>query len=192
MTAATTHRTATEALGLVGTRPIIMGGFALGVLFGFGGNFVEAGNVQDVMFGVSALGLITASVLLTMEHGLAGHRFAAAGFALLALGETRVLNPTDVPGAEAGFAAGVLLYAPGLLLIALSTWPPRWVRLLGAVAAIPFAAHGLAFLGGAAVDYKGPLAAVGYTLYTVTVIGWMVTVWQSRPDASGTTAAGRS
>lgn len=181
---ATSQRASTEALRLDRTRPIILGGFALGVLLGFGGNFVEPGRVQDVMFGVSALGLITASVLLTVEHALAGHRFAAAGFALLALGETRILSPVDAPGADAGFAAGVLLYAPGLLLIALSTWAPWWARLIGAVAAIPFAAHGLAFLGGAEVDATTPLAAIGYTLYTLAVIGWLVTVWRSDPGAS--------
>lgn len=183
MTATTSREVSRGALDFDRTRPVIIGGLALGVLLGFGGNFVGQGSVQDVMFGVSAAGLITASVLLTVEHALAGHRFAAAGFALLALGETRVLNPTDVPGAEAGFAAGVLLYAPGLLLIALEAWAPLWVRILGAIAAIPFAAHGLMFLGGAEFDHTGPLAAAGYTLYTVTVIGWLVTVWRSHGPA---------
>ena len=96
----------------------------------------------------------------------------AAGFAVLALGETRVLNPTDVPTGEASFAVGVLLYPPGLRMIALSTWAPRWVRVAGALAAIPFAAHSLVYLGGGAIDSTGPLAGIGYTLFTVTVIGW--------------------
>ena len=180
MTATTAQHASTEPSVLDGTRPIILGGFALGVLLGFGGNFVQPGDVQNVMFGISAVGLITAAVLLVVEHAAAGRRLAAAGFALLALGETRVLNPTEAPGAEAGFAAGVLLYAPGLLLIALSTWAPRWARALGALAALPFAAHGLVYLSGEAIGYSDPLAAAGYTLYTFTVIGWMLTVWRSR------------
>lgn len=181
MSAATTERAAAQRLVLDGTRPIIVAGFALGVVLGFGGNFVQPGDAQNLMFGISALGLIVASVLLTLEHAAVGHRYAAAGFALLALGETRILNPTEAPGAEAAFAAGVLLYAPGLLLIALSSWAPRWIRVIGAIAAVPFAGHGLAYLAGAEIDPAGPLAAIGYTLYTLTVAGWLVTVVRSHP-----------
>lgn len=166
-----------------GTRAIIVGGLVVGAVLGFGGNFVPKGNTQSVMYALSALGLIVSSVLLAVEHASAGHRLAAAGFALLALGETRVLNPTDVPTGEASFAVGVLLYAPGLLMIALSTWAPRWVRLAGAMAAIPFAAHSLVYLGGGAIDSTGPLAGIGYTLFTVAVIGWALTALRST-DAS--------
>lgn len=161
------------------TRAIIVGGLIVGAVLGFGGNFVEQGNTQSVLYGLSAVGLILASVLLAMEHISAGHRLAAAGFALLALGETRVLNPTDVAGGEASFAAGVFIYAPGLLMIALSSWGPRWVRLVGAIAAIPFAAHSLIYLGGGAIDSKDPLAGIGYALFTVAVIGWAITVLRS-------------
>ena len=80
-----------------------------------------------------------------------------------------------------------MLYAPALLLIALSSWAPRWVRLSGAVAAIPFAVHALAYFGGASVATDGPIAAVGYTLLTLTVVGWIVTVLREtrRPRAEG-------
>lgn len=168
-----------------GTRAIIVGGLVVGAVLGFGGNFVPKGNTQSVLYALSALGLIVSSVLLAVEHASAGHRLAAAGFALLALGETRVLNPTDVPTGEASFAVGVLLYAPGLLMIALSTWASRWVRLAGAMAAIPFAAHSLVYLGGGAIDSTGPLAGIGYTVFTVAVIGWALTVlrWRGRSPA---------
>lgn len=188
MASTTTARASGERLAFGGTRAIIVAGLVVGAALGFGGNFVESGPVQSVLYGLSALGLIVASVLLAVEQASAGRGLAAAGFAVLALGETRVLNPTDVAGGEASFAAGVLLYAPGLLLIALSTWAPRWVRLVGAAAAIPFAAHSLAYLGGAAVDSTGPLAGIGYALFTVTVIGWIITVLRSdnvAPDRTG-------
>ncbi|MGH2682138.1 MAG: hypothetical protein ACRDIX_02770 [Actinomycetota bacterium] len=124
MASGPTARASAGPLAFDGTRAIIVGGFVVGAVLGFGGNFVEQDNIQSVLFGLSAVGLILASVLLAVEHVSIGHRLAAAGFALLALGETRVLNPTDVPGGEASFAAGVLLYAPGLLMIALSGWAP--------------------------------------------------------------------
>jgi hypothetical protein len=170
------------------TRAIIVGGLVVGAVLGFGGNFVEQGSTQNVLYGLSALGLILASVLLAVAHVSTGHRLAAAGFVLLALGETRVLNPTDVPGGEASFAAGVLLYAPGLLMIALSTWAPRWVRLVGAIAAVPFAAHSLVYLGGGAIDSTGPLAGIGYALFTITVVGWALTVLRSEQAAPAGTS----
>lgn len=179
MAAGATERAHGRTLVLDRTKPFIVGGFAIGAVLGFGGNFVQRGDIQSLMYGLSAMGLILASVLLAIEHASSGDRFAAAGFALLALGETRVLNPTDAPGGEASFAAGVLLYVPGLLLIALSSWAPRWLRIAGALAALPFAAHSLAFLGGAAIDSTDPLASVGYTLFTLTIIGWTVTVLRS-------------
>jgi hypothetical protein len=172
-------RASAEPLVLDGRRAIIVGGLIVGAVLGFGGNFVEQANIQSVLYGLSALGLILGSVLLAVEHASAGHRLAAAGFAMLALGETRVLNPTDAPGGEASFAAGVLLYVPGLLMIALSAWAPRWVRLLGAIAAIPFASHSLIYLGGGAIDSTDPLAGIGYALLTVTIIGWTLTVLRS-------------
>lgn len=179
MASTTTAAVPAESLVLDRTRSIIVGGLVVGAVLGFGGNFVEEGNVQSVLYGVSALGLILSSVLLAVEHASVGHRLAAAGFVLLALGETRVLNPTDVPGGEGSFAVGVLLYVPALLTLALSSWAPRWVRLVGATAAVPFAAHSLVYLGGGAVDSTGPLAGIGYALFTVTVIGWALTVLRS-------------
>ena len=181
-TTATTHQVATPVFS-ERTRGIIVAGLVVGAVLGFGGNFVGRGSVQDLLFGLSAVGLIVASVLLAVEHASAGDRLAAAGFAVLALGETRILNTTGVPGGEVAFAAGVFLYAPGLLMVALSPWAPRWVRLVGGLAAIPFAAHALTFFGGGAVDSAGPLAGIGYALFTVTVLGWVLTVWRSNSRA---------
>lgn len=188
MASMATARASAEPLVFDGTRAIIVGGLVVGAVLGFGGNLVEQGsNTQSVLYGISALGLILASVLLAVEHVSTGHRLAAAGFALLALGETRVLNPTDLPGAQASFAAGVLLYAPGLLMIALSAWAPRWVRLVGAITAVPFATHSLVYLGGGAIDSTGPLAGIGYALLTVTIVGWIRTVLRAETAAPART-----
>lgn len=176
MASSATARASAGPLVVDGTRAMVVGGLAVGAALGFGGNFVEQGSTQNVMYAISGVGLILASVLLAVQHLSAGRMLAAAGFVLLALGETRVLNPTGVAGTEASFAVGVLLYAPALLLIALSSWPALWVRVAGAVAAIPFAAHGLVHLGGGDVDSTGALAGIGYALLTVTVIGWILTV----------------
>lgn len=152
------------------------GALAVGAVLGFGGNFAPVGPVQDVMYALSAAGLVLGAVLLAVEHAAMGHLLPASGFAILALGESRLLNPTDAPGGEASFAAGVLLYVPALLLIALSPWAPRWTRVVGALAAAPFAAHALAYFAGAAVETDGAIASVGYTLLTVAILGWIITV----------------
>lgn len=158
------------------TNGIVIGGLSVGAVLGFAGNFATPGPVQDLMYAVSAVGLILAAMLLAVEHVTSGRRLAATGFALLGLGETRLLNPTDAPGGDASFAAGVMLYVPALLLVALSSWAPRWVRIVGVAAAVFFAAHALVFFGGGAVDSTGPLTSIGYTLFTVTIVGWVITV----------------
>lgn len=180
---ATATRASAQSPGFGMTRAIIVGGLVVGAVLGFGGNFVEKGDTQSILYGLSAVGLIVASVLLAVEHLATGVRLAAAGFALLALGETRVLNPTDLAGAEASFAAGVFLYAPALLLIALSAWGPIWTRITGALAALPFAAHSLAFFGGGDVDSTGPLAGSGYALLTLTIVGWVIHLLRSHERA---------
>jgi hypothetical protein len=165
------------------SKGIVSGGLAVGGVLGFGGSFVGPGAVQDVLYAVSAAGLVLAATLLAVDHASAGRPLVAAGFALLALGETRLLNPTEASGADASFAAGVLLYAPALLLVALSSWAPRWVRATGVAAAVLFAAHALVYFGGGTVDSTGPLASIGYGLLTVTVAGWVITVLRSPRSA---------
>lgn len=157
-------------------RWITTGALVVGAALGFGGNFAPVGPVQDLLYAVSAAGLVLGAIVLALEHATLGHTLPAAGFVILALGESRLLNPTHAPGAEASFAAGVLLYVPALLLIAFSPWAPRWTRAVGALAAVPFAVHAVAYLGGAAVETDGPLPSVGYALLTVTIVGWIITV----------------
>ena len=182
---ATTNRVQPQPLGLHRTRAIIVGGLVVGAVLGFGGNFVEKGDTQSILYGLSAVGLIMSTVLLAVEHIAAGNRLAAAGFALLALGETRVLNPTTLVDGEASFAAGVFLYAPGLLLVALSAWGPTWTRITSALAALPFALHALLLFAGREIDSTDPLAGTGYGLLTLTIIGWIVHLLRSEGSRVG-------
>lgn len=80
-------------LVLDGTRWIIVGSLVIGVVLGFAGNFFEPDSIKSVLYALSAVGLITALVLLAVEHLSIGRGLTAAGFLLVALGETRVLNP---------------------------------------------------------------------------------------------------
>jgi hypothetical protein len=155
---------------------VIAAALTVGGVLGFGGNFAPVGPVQDLLYALSAAGLVLGAILLALEHAASGYTLPAAGFTILALGESRLLNPTDAPASEASFAAGVLLYVPALLLIALSPWAPRWTRAVGALAAAPFAAHALAYFAGMGVETDGPIPSVGYALLTVTIVGWVIMV----------------
>ncbi len=116
------------------------------------------------------------------------HTIAAVGFALLVLAEGIILSglfllasaPT-FPGAYT-FAAGVALYAVALPLISVPPAFPLWTRIVGVLAAIPFAAHGLLWLLGHSPASSGPLASIGYVLLIVTIIGWMITVLRAAPS----------
>ena len=169
-----TAPTASETHQPAGWR-LVAGALTVGAALGFGGNFAPVGPVQDLLYAVSAAGLVVGAVLLALEHAHSGHTLASAGFVILALGEVRLVNPTAAPGGEASFAAGVLLYVPALLLIALSPWAPRWTRAVGVLAAAPFAAHALGYFAGVAMEPDGPLPSLGYTLLTVTIVGWVIT-----------------
>ncbi len=123
---------------------------------------------------------ILLAALLAASHAVGGLPLAATGFALLALAESRLLTPTTVPGADGIFAGTALLYVPALLTIALSGWAPVWVRVVGALAAVPFLAHALIFFAGGTVSSSGPLAGAGYALLTVTIVGWIATLLRRR------------
>lgn len=167
-------------------RPVTLttvAGLAIGAVLGMAGNFVTPGPVQDLLFVVSALGLIVAAALLATRHAVGGLPLAAAGFALLALAEARLLGPTAAPGGDGIFAGTTLLYCPALVVIALSGWAPLWVRVVGAVAALPFLAHSLVFFAGGTIDHSGPLAGAGYALLTVTIVGWILTLLREQRAA---------
>jgi hypothetical protein len=168
-------------------RVLIVVGFAIGAVLGFGGNFLPAGPPQNIAHALSSLGLIMSSALFAAWFARRGHNIVAVGFALLALAEGILLSglfllastPTD-HGAYA-FAAGVALYAVALPLASVPPAFPIWTRIVGALAAIPFAAHALLWLLGRAPHPSGPLASIGYVLLIVAIVGWIIAVLQAAP-----------
>jgi hypothetical protein len=167
-------------------RVLIVVGFVIGAVLGFGGNFLPAGPPQNIAHALSSLGLIMSSALFAAWFARRGHNIVAVGFALLALAEGILLSglfllastPTD-HGAYA-FAAGVALYAVALPLASVPPAFPIWTRIVGALAAIPFAAHALLWR---APDPSGPLASIGYVLLIVAIVGWIIAVLQAAPSS---------
>jgi hypothetical protein len=171
-------------------RILIVVGLAIGAVLGFGGGFIHAGQEQNVVYVISSLGIIMGTALLAVWFARQRRDTVAIGLALLALAEGILLpglflsasTPTD-PGAYASFAAGVALYAVALPLASVPPAFPLWSRIVGTLAAIPFAAHALLWLLGRSPAPSGPLASVGYVLLTVAIVGWMITVLRAAPSS---------
>ena len=165
-----------------GERWLIVTGLAVGAALGQAGGFAGPGAAQNVLYAVSSVGLVWAVVLLAIRYGRDGANFVAGGFALLAAAEMIIWagGPASAPGGAASFAAGALFYVPALLLISLPPVLPIAVRALGALAAVPFGAHAIAFLTGRGPSPSGGLAIAGYILFTASVVGWIVVVVRRR------------
>jgi hypothetical protein len=129
------------------------------------------------------------SVLFAAWFARRDHSIVAAGFALLALAESISLSgiflmasaPT-FPGAYT-FAAGTALYAVALPLASVPPAFPLWTRIVGTLAAIPFAAYALLWLLGRSPAPSGPLASIGYVLLIVSILSWMITVLRAAPSS---------
>ena len=168
-------------------RILIVVGLAIGAVLGFGGGFLPAGPPQNVALALSSLGIIMGSALFAAWFAGRGHSIVAVGFALLALAESisfsgifLVASAPTFPGAYT-FAAGVALYAVALPLASVPPAFPLWTRIVGTLAAIPFAAHALLWLLGRSPSPSGPLASIGYVLLTVAIVGWIIAVLRAAP-----------
>lgn len=170
-------------------RILIVVGLAIGAVLGFGGNFLPAGPPQNIVYALSSLGIIMGSALLVPWLARQGKSTVAVGFALLALAEGIILSglfllasaPTFA--ADYTFAAGAALYAVALPLVSTPTTFPLWTRIVGTLAAIPFAAYGLLWMLGRSPTPSGPLASIGYAVLAVAVVGWIITVLRATPSS---------
>ena len=174
---------------LLSHRILIVVGFAVGAVLGFGGNFLPAGPPQNIVYAFSSLGIIVGSALFAAWFARQGKSIVAVGFALLALAESislpglfLVASAPTFPAAYT-FAAGVALYAVALPLVSAPHAFPIWTRIVGVLAAIPFAVHALLWLLGRSPAPEGPLASIGYVLLIVTIVGWIITALRAAPSS---------
>jgi hypothetical protein len=165
-------------------RILIIVGLAIGAALGFGGNFLPAGPPQNIVYAISSLGIIMGSALFAAWFARRGHSIVAVGFALaesISLSGLFLLaSAPTFPGAYT-FAAGVALYAVALPLTSVPPAFPLWTRIVGTLAALPFAAHALLWLLGRSPAPSEPLASIGFVLFIVAIVGWMITVLRAAP-----------
>ncbi|MCB0706557.1 MAG: hypothetical protein KDC34_14685 [Saprospiraceae bacterium] len=150
---------------------IIVVGLAIGAILGMGGSMVKDPNMQTLLYEISSLGLVVATVLCFGKYYREQAELVAAGFLIFAMGETAMSV-----GTQEAFGAGMALYVPALLLISYPNKFPLLVRITGGLASIPFAIAAFKIMMGEDVPSTSLFPSIGYGLFTVTIIGWIWTI----------------
>jgi hypothetical protein len=151
-------------------------GLALGGIFGIAGSVVQSAALRGVFWGIDGAGLVMATSLLSLKFFRRECDFVAGGFLVFAIGEGIVLSgaAADLTENAPVFAAGIALWATGLLLISLPKVFSFPARLLGIVSALLFAATALQVLAGASLTaVTAPLPFYAYPFLVLTFVGWI-------------------
>jgi hypothetical protein len=164
-------------------RQLTAAALAVGVVFGFGGNFLPD-LPQTFAHVFSSIGLVVGSAILALSILRQRRELVAAGFLVLAIAELVMWNNgSSVELGDLAFSSSVLFYVPGLLLVSIPRGFPIWSRIAGGLAAIPFGIHGVQFFLGESPSTSGPFAIGGYMLMSIAIIGWIVAILRPAPAA---------
>lgn len=149
------------------------------MVLGTAGNVLPEGMPLKVAWAASGLGLMVAYVLLAARSARRSRDDVAAGFLLMALGESVLFAGlgAGIEGSQTSFAGGASIYLAGLLLISLPREFAIWARGAGVVAALLFAVAALQIYAGQSVPPNtSPLVGTAYGLLTIAAIGWILAV----------------
>lgn len=176
----TTANVVSDRNGWTGQQATIVGGLAVFVALGLIANIPGAGPVQDLLHALSSIGLVMAGALFALREARRDADLVAAGFAILAIAQV-VMWAGVGTGSDASFAAAALFFAPALLLISAPQRFAIWTRAAGALAAILFGAHGVAYLlsGSPPEGLLNAEESFAYPVLIIAVIGWTVDVFRS-------------
>ena len=157
-------------------------GLAIGAIFGLSGMFFTAPTTQLCLFVISGMGLTMGLVLLAMKSLREKNDIVAAGFLLFAIGEAISTGgaAADEKTGEATFAACMLFYVVGFLLILIPARFPVWVRITGLAAAVPFLIAASRSFLGYGLSSADTLPGIGYGLLVLTIIGWIATLLREK------------
>jgi hypothetical protein len=150
-------------------------GLFVGCLLGMAGSVVPIDTFRNLTWATGSAGIILASVLLTVFYFRKGYDTMAAGFIILAIGESMVFSSsaTNLDDNFSSFGAGSLLWALAIGVLSLQKLFPLWVRFTGIIGAILFAAASILILTGQHVNpLTKPLPFLAYPFYAATLIGW--------------------
>jgi hypothetical protein len=158
---------------------VAIAGLVVGATFGLAGTLVSSPQLQASLWAIDGVGLVIAASILAVKYLRAGAELVAGGFLVFAIGEGLLLSGTaaGAAGGIASFAAGIALWAAALVLISAPPHFPRWLRVLGVVAAALFAVTaGRIYAGEALGPIAKPLPFFAYPFLVATLLGWAWTL----------------
>lgn len=161
---------------------IISLGFIIFAAFGIVGSNISAGNLQNLLYEISSIGLIASCALMTLRLFRSNFDFLAAGFLLLGIAEAVMSSGTALGNltGQAEFGAGMALYVPALLMISIPAVLWLWLRIIGVLASIPFAIAAVKIFWGHLIPSNSPLPGFGYGLLTFAIIGWIISILRNK------------
>ena len=165
---------------------IASAGLLAGALFGIAGSIFTSPVAQIILYEISSVGLIAGCALLTIKFIIKKNEFIASGFLILAIAEA-VMSGGTASGQIAGqpsFAAGMALYVPGFIMIGFSKGFQLWSRITIIAASIPFLIAASIIFSGGQVLSTSPLPGAGYTLFSITIIGWVIFLFRQSNNVS--------
>lgn len=154
-------------------------GLALGAIFGLLGSIVTSQTTRAISWEIDSVGLIVATVLLTLKYLQQNKIFLAAGFLVFAIGEAVILSATaaSLDASVPAFAAGAILWSAALLLISIPRHFALITRVTGIIAAILFSITATTIFAGVQLTpIAQPLPFFAYPFFVMTLIGWIWTV----------------
>jgi len=154
-------------------------GLAVGAALGLGGTFATSDALRGLAWGIDGIGIVTAGAILTIYFARKGDDLLAAGFLILAIGESLLVGSAamTLEASAPMFGGGVGLWAVALVLIGTSKFFPLVVRVIGFAAAILFAMVSVhIFYGDHLTPLSSPLPFFAYPVLVLTMIGWIWTL----------------
>jgi hypothetical protein len=158
---------------------VAAGGLLAGSGFGLAGTLVASPTLQASLWAIDSVGLVVATILLSIKCARAGADLVAGGFLVFAIGEGVLFSGTagGPSGSVPPFAAGAALWAAALVMVSAPRLLPLWLRVLGAIAAVLFAVTaGRIFAGERLLPTSAPLPFFAYPFLVANLLGWAWTL----------------
>ena len=154
-------------------------GLIIGGVFGMAGSFVPSDSLRSLAWGIDGVGLILATVILTIYYFRKGLDVTAAGFLIFVIGESLILSSSGIRLDEdvSSFGAGCSLWATSLFVISSQKTYPLFIRWTGILAAALFSVVAVQIF----TDYPlnaltKPLPFYAYPIFVITIFGWVWTL----------------
>jgi len=156
-------------------------GLILGGTLGLAGSFAPTDLLRYIAWNIDGVGLIIATILLTLYYYKKGSDITAAGFMIFALGECAIVSSNSIHLEDNiyTFGTGTALWALSLLVISSQKTYSILIRSTGIVSAILFSTVTvLIFTDHPINGLTKPLPFFAYPFFVITILGWAWSLWR--------------